>query len=140
MEHFPPIGALLSISKGEMRAHRPKSVQFQPRSSKTWRGFAIFKGFALKIGGIFEGKTPKMEHFPPIGALLSISKGEMRAHRPKSVQFQPWNCKMGFAIFKWMALKIGGILRTKHSKWSIFCNRCTSEHQQRGNERTSEVS
>ena len=85
-------------------------------------GFAIFKGFALKIGGIFEGKTPKMEHFPPIGALLSISKGEMRSHRTTSVQFQPLGPKMGagFAIFKGMALKIGGILRAKHPKWSIF--------------------
>ena len=109
MEHFPP----LSISKGEMRelqrSHRTTSVQFQPRNCKM--GFAIFKGMALKIGGIFEGKTPKMEHFPPIGALLSISKGEMRAHRTTSVQSQPLGHKLGtgFAIFKGLPLEIGSI-------------------------------
>mgnify|MGYP005804962585 CR=1 FL=1 len=84
-------------------------MQFQPWNCKM--GFAIFKGFALKIGGIFEGKTPKMEHFPPIGALLSISKGEMRAHRTTSVQFQPLGHKLGtgFAIFKGLPLEIGSI-------------------------------
>ena len=74
-------------------------------------GFAIFKGFALKIGGIFGGKTPKTKHYPPIHVVLGISKGEMRAHRTTSVQFQPLGRKLGtgFAIFKGLPLEIGSI-------------------------------